>query len=104
MSLFLSLSVSLNYVSVCLCLCFSLSLSISVFLSLSHSLSLCMSLFLSLSLSLSLSHGVFDTVFLCLFLAGLYLTPYIRLSFGDSGKIMHHKCLLPDSKKSSYIS
>ena len=53
-------------------------------------------------MSLSLSHGVFETVFLCLFLAGLYLTPYTRLSLGDSGKIMHHKCLLPDFKK-SYI-
>ena len=102
MALFLSLSVSLNYVSVCLCLSVSLSLSISVSLSLSHShsLSLCLSLFLSLSLSLS--HGVFETVFLCLFLAGLYLTPYTRLSLGDLGKIMHHKCLLPDFKK-SYI-
>ena len=66
------------------------------------SVSLSLSLSVSLSLSLSLSHGGFEIVFLCLFQAGLYLTLYNMLSLGDSGKIMHHKCLLPDSKK-SYI-
>ena len=78
MALFLSLSVSLNYVSVCICL------SVSVYLCLCH------------------SHGGFEIVFMCLFQAGLYLTLYTMLSLGDLGKIMHHKCLLPDFKK-SYI-